>query len=144
MRDAMALLPLASLALQTLGGCAAEPHPEAYTSLSNDQLCANYAYEGSLINTSDYRGKFESRELRVFARAEIEKRNLVPEADWTAIDDGMVVSNMPKCSVLAAWGTPAFDSITQTLGGTSETMGYSNGNVAILTNGIVTTVTSRH
>lgn len=143
MRAAVALLPFASLALFVPGGCAPQPHPEDYANLSNYELCANYAYENSLINTPEYLGKARSKELRELARAEIEKRNLIPATDWPAIDHGLVVFNMRQCSVLAAWGKPNADTTTQTSHGTVETLVYNSGNVAILTNGAVTSITSR-
>ena len=78
-----------------MAGCAeAPPELQGLTaqeiqSVSARDLCEAYYYgQGSNV------------------REELERRGLIPEADWPAVQKNIVRPGMRTCSVRAAWGAP--------------------------------------
>jgi hypothetical protein len=105
-----------------------------YTSMSDLGLCS--AFE-------EIRGCAQAplctvpRHERDNVRAELNRRKLIPAADWGNIEAGKVVRGMGHCSVLAAWGAPISTSdagVTSTLGfGRKGAVGLMNGKAIAVT-----------
>jgi hypothetical protein len=66
-------------------------------------------------------------------RQDIERRNLVPAAEWPAIESGQVSVGMSQCGALAAWGTP--EANNQTVSGNQQTIQFVYGPRSFSTDG---------
>jgi hypothetical protein len=70
-------------------------------------------------------------------RAEIERRQLVPSGEWTAIGAGQVGVGTSQCGVFAAWGPPQANN--QTVQGNQQKVQLVYPGRTVTTNGTVVT-----
>lgn len=80
------------------GGCTTLSSPEQAASLDDMSLCTR-AF-GTL------RGGVYGYTPDAIARAEINRRELIKEVEWTAIDQQKIRIGMSECALLASWGRP--------------------------------------
>ena len=115
--------PIAVVIVALLAGCAGAKTAADYAKMNDDTLCGSYG------------GDDGQREL---ARAEIDKRGLIPSYEWNRVSHSDVSYGMHYCAVLAAWHTPESKVGT---GGAVEIWTFPDYRVVRFTNGAVVATT---
>lgn len=103
--------------------------PEAIKQLPNDQVVAVYASQRAWGESKKY-------------RAEIERRGLFTQEQWSKIDRKKVAIGDPESLVWAAWGNPDDVSTLTTTNGSSRVLYYGDHaeNRVYIENGVVTAI----
>lgn len=78
-----------------LGGCATSP--EVVGRLPNERICQ--------MHGSQVKAGFTAESIAT-VRAELQRRHLVAESEWTDVDQRRVRVGMSQCAMLAVMGTP--------------------------------------
>lgn len=125
---------LLTLVVLLVGGCVTLSSSEQAASLDDNSLC--------LRAFAPLRGGIYGHTPDAIARAEISRRGLIKDAEWTLIDQQKIRVGMSECGLLASWGRPS--TINSSVGSFGKSKQYvyrgyfaSGTNYVYVKNGVV-------